>query len=116
MAKVVKQGISRAAFEVESYDNLSLNHFFNDSNVQNHILNESSALNTFIADNALGWNAFVMVCTNMQTLVNNNQKADMESYITLAKTSTDTAELYQAGVDKAFIYCTDTARGYGVSK
>ena len=113
MAKVVKQGISRAAFEVESYDNLSLNHFFNDSNVQNHILNESSALNTFIADNALGWNAFVMVCTNMQTLVKNTQRTEMEDYITLAKTCVDTAELYQAGVTKGYVFCTDTARGYG---
>ena len=113
MGKAIKQGIPRAAFEKENYDATAINRFFNDADVQSHILNETSALNTFIVDNALGWNAFVMVCTNMQTLVKNTQRTEMEDYITLAKTCVDTAELYQAGVTKGYVFCTDTARGYG---
>jgi len=108
-----KRAIKREAFEFENYSKEEIQDFFNDKDVQDNIINVPSKLNSFITGDTNGWNAFLMVCTNIKTLTKDGKTTEMADYIAEAKNSVDTSQLYQAAVTKGYVYFTDTLAGYG---
>ena len=117
MAKVKKESITRKAFELVNYGKEQIQDFFNDREIQDNIINVPSNLNDLITkDEKNGWNAFLMVCTNIKTLTKIGPTIQSASYITDAVKASDTTTLYQTGVSKGYVKYTDTAAGYGVAK
>ena len=116
MAKKVKQKISRKAFEEKNYDNMDFDNFMNDRDIRDNIIDVPSKLNTFIANEKEGINAFYMVCTNIKKLAGNKQDTEKDDFIKDVVKLQDTAEIYQTIQSKAYVYCSDTAAGYGVKK
>ncbi len=106
--------VKRKAFEESSYSAAEFNEFMNDPYIRNNIIDVPSNLNTFIADNKEGYNAFYMVCTLAKDLINANQKTDLDKNIAKIVNVSDTTALYNIISDNKLMTVQDTTAFYHV--
>ncbi len=106
--------VKRKAFEENSYSNEEFNKFMNDPYIRNNIIDVPSKLNTFIADNKEGANAFFMVCTLAKDLIEAKQKTELNKNIAKIVNVSDTTSLYNIISDNKLMTVQDTTAFYHV--